>query len=187
MRRVVDTNVAVVANGRNTNVSLACRSAAGEFLNRLIAQGRVILDLAGEIQTEYERHRDPKRSLGVGDRFFMMILNSAPRRVERIQLSKDHATGEYQDFPSDPLLSTFHRKDRKFAALARKCGVPVANAVDPGWLDHFAALKANGILVDFVCGADRANWLTDVGEKGGARGNQPDRKRRSGRRRKKAS
>jgi hypothetical protein len=57
MRRVVDTNVAVAANGRGTNASIDCRMAAIEFLKRLVTRGRTILDLSGEIQEEYRRPR----------------------------------------------------------------------------------------------------------------------------------
>jgi hypothetical protein len=158
-RRVVDTNVAIVANGRGTNASIDCRLAAVEFLNWLLANGRVILDLGGEIQAEYHRHLNPKGQPGVGDRFYRMVLESAPKRVERIELSKN-AAGEFDDFPADPALAAFDRSDRKFAAAARKAKAPVANATDRrSWHAYHAALVANGIAVEFVCGGDPATWL----------------------------
>jgi hypothetical protein len=159
MRRVVDTNVCIVANGRSTNASLACRLAAVEFLDALIRRGRAVLDLGGEIQEEYRRYLRPSGQPGVGDRFFQEILNSAPSRVERIELLRNPDTGEYLDFPDDPALAEFDRSDRKFAAAGRKAGAPVANAVDRGWFEHIAALTAANISVQFVCGCEPANWF----------------------------
>jgi len=161
MQRVVDTNVAIVANGRQTHASPDCRLAAIEFLNGLIDRGKIILDLAGDMQEEYHRHLNPDGQPGVGDRFFLVVLNSAPRRVVRIDLPKDGSTGVYRDFPSDPALARFDPSDRKFAAAARQTGQPVANATDSDWLDHKVALNANGIAVDFVCGCNRQFWSND--------------------------
>jgi hypothetical protein len=159
--RVVDTNVAVVANGRHTHASPDCRLAAIDFLNGLVNRGKIILDLAGDMQEEYRRHLNPSGQPGVGDRFFQVVLNSAPRRVVRVDLPKEPSTGAYRDFPSDPALARFDPSDRKFAAAARRTGQPVANATDSDWLDYKAALNANGIAVDFVCGCDRQLWGTD--------------------------
>ena len=46
MRRVVDTNVPIIANGRDTNASLDCRSAAIDFLDALIKSGQIVLDVS---------------------------------------------------------------------------------------------------------------------------------------------
>lgn len=162
MWRVVDTNIPVIANGRHTNASIGCRLAAIEFLKVLLHRGRTVLDLGGEIQREYHRHLYPRGQPGVGDRFYQMILNSAPSRVQRIDLPKDPATGEFRDFPADPRLNGFDPADRKFAAASRKSGNPVANATDRDWLDYKSALEANGISVDFVCGRDPDSWTMDA-------------------------
>lgn len=159
MRRVVDTNVPIVANGRETNASVDCRLAAVEFLNLLRVGGKVVLDLGGEIQEEYHRYLNPRGQPGVGDRFYLMILNSAPSRVERIDLPRNSLTGEFEDFPQAPALAGFDPSDRKFAAAARRLGIPVANATDAGWLDYYSALKAHGIEVEFVCDRDAAKWF----------------------------
>ena len=160
-RLVVDTNVPVIANGRNTNVSIECRLAAIDLLHKLIHSGQTVLDLGGAIQEEYHVHLNPHGQPGVGDRFYQMILNSAPTRVERINLPIDPQTGEYVDFPSDPALNGFDRSDRKFAAAARRGQSPVANATDSDWLHFRPALNANGIEIMFVCGCDQAKWTVD--------------------------
>ena len=161
MRRVVDTNVPIVANGRDTNASVNCRLAAVNFLNELCKRDKIVLDLGGAIDDEYHRYLNPRGQPGVGDRFYQLILHSMPSRVERIDLPTDPLTGEFQDFPPVPELAGFDRSDRKFAAVARRLGIPVANATDRGWLDYHAALRANGIEVEFVCGCDPAEWFAD--------------------------
>ena len=84
-RYVVDTNVPIVANGRpnpdDSGVpSNACRIAAIEFLVDTLESGKVLLDQAGEIQAEYRRYLNPRGQPGVGDRFYLEVLNSAPKK-----------------------------------------------------------------------------------------------------------
>lgn len=163
-RIVVDTNVPIVANGRpdpsngSSTPSAACRLAAIEFLEETLATRRVLLDFAGEIQAEYRRHLSPAGQPGVGDRFYLQMLMSAPTRVERLELPRD-AAGVYEDFPPDLALTGFDPADQKFAAMARRADVPVANATDSDWLDYRNALAANGITVQFVCGCDIRRWF----------------------------
>ena len=102
MRRyVVDTNVPIVANGRpdpkdKNPPSLDCRIAAVKFLQCVLSSGTVLVDLAGEIQAEYRTYFCPNGQPGVGDRFYREVLNSAPHRIERIELPK-RDDGEYAD------------------------------------------------------------------------------------------
>ena len=159
-RSIVDTNVPIVANGRpdrargSRAVSVSCRVAAVELLMKIIGSGTLVLDLAGEIQGEYRRHLSPRGQPGVGDLFYLTVLQSAPKKVERVVLPRN-TDGSYVDFPDDPALARFDRSDRKFAALARRERVPVSSATDSDWLDFRVPLAANGIDVDFVCGDNR--------------------------------
>jgi hypothetical protein len=157
-RRVIDTNVAVVANGRETNASLKCRQSAIDALVLLLNRGRIVVDDAGEMTAEYRTYCKPKGQPGVGDRFFREVLMNYSGKVERVRLRK-RADGSFSDFPSDPDLASFDRSDRKFAAAARKASVPVLNATDSDWLIHIEALEKNGISVEFVCGTDKAKWV----------------------------
>jgi hypothetical protein len=161
---VIDTNVPIVANGRpdpsngGRAPSVTCRLAAIDFLEDTLATRRVLLDIAGEIQAEYRRYLSPTGQPGVGDRFYLQMLVSAPARVERLELPRG-TTGAYEHFPDDPALCSFDPSDRKFAAMARRAKAPIANATDTDWLYHNAALAANGITVQFVCGCDSAQWF----------------------------
>lgn len=160
----MDTNVPIVANGRpdpsngGRSPSPCCRLAAIDFLEETLRTRRVLLDLAGEIQAEYRRYLNPRGQPGVGDRFYLEILRSAYRRVERVDLPRD-PSGAYRDFPSDFALDSFDRSDRKFVALARRERAPVANAIDSDWLHHREALQAHGVNVTFVCGRDSTEWF----------------------------
>ncbi|BBZ43657.1 hypothetical protein [Mycobacterium parmense] len=160
-RVVVDTNVPIVANGRSDpsegSASPECRLAAVEFLEATLSSRIVLLDSDNEIKDEYHRYLNPRGEPGIGDRFYLQMLNSLPTRVERIDLPRD-GDGQYEDFPDDTELWTFDRSDRKFAALARRTSSPVANATDSDWLNHREQLARNGIVVHFVCGCDRNTW-----------------------------
>jgi hypothetical protein len=162
-RCVVDTNVAIVANGRPdpTDVrppSRSCRIAAVTFLMKVERDGKILLDVQGEIQGEYRRNLKPRGAPGVGDRFYQIVLQSSPRLVERIDLPK-RPDGEYQDLPQSLVDAGFDPSDRKFAALARKEGAPMYNAIDSDWIEHAATLEIAGIKVENLCGCDQILWF----------------------------
>jgi hypothetical protein len=160
MRRVVDTNVAIVANGRGTNATIKCQLACLVHLRKLLEVGQIIIDDAGAILEEYRRYHSPSGQPGVGDRFFREILINFTGKVLRVHLSK-RSDGSYEDFPIDARLSAFDANDRKFAAVARRAAVPVLNATDTDWLDHREALADSGIVVEFVCGHRVERWFAD--------------------------
>lgn len=166
VRYVVDTNLPIVANGGSKTRKIerkpspGCRIQAIEFLERLLKRGRIILDLGGEIQAEYVRYLNASGQPGVGDRFLQAVLNSAPTRVERVELTKHN--GKFINFPCDPQLATFDQSDRKFIAAALKAKAAIANAIDSDWLDHRDTLIANDVRVDFICGCDKTTWFAST-------------------------
>lgn len=162
-RCVVDTNVAVVANGRSNPSeprppTVACRKRAVALLMEVVSKGTVLLDADGAIQSEYRRHLNPSGSPGVGDRFYQEVLHSSPRLIARVSLPK-RPDGEYADLPDTLVNSSFDQSDRKFAALAKREGVPVYNATDSDWIEHGALLSAGGIDVQNLCGCDITLWF----------------------------
>jgi hypothetical protein len=162
-RYVVDTNVPIVANGRSEPghprpPSINCRIAAVRFLETILRSGTILIDLAGEIQAEYRTYLNAEGQPGVGDRFYQLVINSMPNRIERIDLVKG-SDGEYTDLPQQLILANFDRSDRKFAALAKRGGAQVANATDSDWLIHIVTLKNNGIVVNFICGCSEKSWF----------------------------
>lgn len=159
-RRIVDTNVAVVANGRDSNAALNCRLAAIDALASLLRAGQIIIDDDGEMLGEYKTYCSPKGEPGIGDRFFREVLTNYSGKILRIRLDRNE-DGSYVDFPNDPDLATFDRSDRKFAAAARKASAPVLNATDEDWWEHRVSLSRNGIRIEFVCGANKNEWFAD--------------------------
>jgi hypothetical protein len=129
-------------------------------LRRILDQGRIIVDDAGEMLAEYRRYLSPSGQPGVGDLFFREILMNFAGKVERIRLEK-RTDGSFVDFPADPRLAAFDPNDRKFAAAACRAGVPVCNATDTDWLEHRKALAQNGIEVAFLCGCNPDEWFAD--------------------------
>jgi len=163
-RCVVDTNVAIVANGRSNDdgqrtPSIQCRLAAVTLLQKIVKNGTILLDAEHAIQTEYRRHLNPSGAPGVGDRFFLVVLQSSPSLVERIGLPQ-RPDGEYEHCPQPLIDAGFDPSDRKFAALACKENGPVYNAIDSDWLEHAHTLNTQGIQVVNLCGCDANSWYT---------------------------
>jgi hypothetical protein len=91
MTKVVDTNVAVIANGRDTHASDGCRLLAIDLLSNLVERERVVIDEAGAVLAEYARHLHPRGQPGVGDWFYRHVLdnqgNPSPHFSQRVGAS----------------------------------------------------------------------------------------------------
>jgi hypothetical protein len=164
IRCVVDTNVAIVANGRPDledprPPTVACRIAAVQFLVKLLSEGRIVLDSSGDMQAEYRRYLNPRGQPGTGDRFYQVVLHSAPHLVERVDLPR-RTDGEYDHLPQSLIEIGFDPSDRKFAAMARRERIPVFNATDSDWVTAAATLSAEKIDVRHLCGCDKTKWFT---------------------------
>ena len=69
MTFVVDTNVAVVANGRVTHADQSCRLACVEKLERITEGGVIAIDDRGQILMEYANQLSYSGSPGIGISF----------------------------------------------------------------------------------------------------------------------
>jgi hypothetical protein len=162
-RVVVDTNVPIVANGSPhpdapRPPTLACKLAAVEALQAAVNDQCIFLDVEGSIQSEYRRYLNPAGQPGVGDQFYLHILNSMPGRVERRSLRK-RPDGEYASLPQPLIDAGFDPSDRKFAALAKQEKSSVLNAIDSDWVQHATTLQRAKIAVLNICGCDQRNWF----------------------------
>ena len=152
---VMDTNVAIVANGMTEQADAACMSACRHKL-RQIQEGRLrlLLDDKRLILEEYRKRLSLSGQPGYGDRFFKWLwYNQAVERHCRMVPVTPHEDREFEEFPDDPCLASFDRDDRKFVAvaLASKSNPQVFNASDPGWWHHRESLCKHGVEVDFLC------------------------------------
>lgn len=159
---VVDTNVGVVANQRETDASPDCVTACVDFLEQ-VTRGhlRVVVDAGWEILGEYERRLSSSGQPGPGDAFLKWVLvNLANRdRCEQVEIHL-HPDRGFEEFPDHPALEGFDPSDRKFAAVAfvSTARPPVANAVDSDWWDYRKPLERHGIRVLFLCNDQVDSW-----------------------------
>lgn len=153
---VVDTNVAVVANGGHPEASPDCVRRCIRQLRDVCRGGRVAIDDDWRILGEYRRNLSESGQPGVGDRFLKWLLqNHADRRrcVKVTLTPTDEAAQEYAEFPSSPELAGFDPSDRKFVAVANAhpAKPPILQAVDSKWRAFEGPLSSAGVRVEFLC------------------------------------
>jgi len=153
--RVVDTNVLVVANGRDTHADAACQLACLRLLIDSRENAILILDSLGLILREYRNVLRPTGEPGSGDAFFKYLLDFQFSGAHCLiaNISVDRATDEIDQFPKDADLIGFDRDDRKFVAAAIASGVrcSIQNAVDTDWRDYLTPLTRNGLCIRQLC------------------------------------
>ena len=147
---VVDTNVAISANGRKTHADERCQL---ECVRRLkaVAGGEVVaIDDGGSILTEYLKYVRWPGQPGAGGAFFKHVFNFQhdSTRVRRVPLtpSEDHRQG-FEELPPN----TFDPSDRKFLAVAVVASAVVLNATDSDWHEHRALTDELGVEVRQLC------------------------------------
>jgi hypothetical protein len=155
MHSIVDTNVLIVANGRDCpQASPECILACVRRLRDIEQCGILVLDDGWHIIGEYKRKVSPTGQPGLGDAFLKWVLTnqSNPKRIEKISITPVEDNG-FAEFPSTPGLEKFDRSDRKFVAVAltHPQKPPICNAVDADWKEFHAALIEAGIGVEFLC------------------------------------
>lgn len=153
---VVDTNVAVVANGKHQAASPECVQQCISRLKDVHRNGRVVIDDGWRILGEYRNNLSESGQPGVGDRFLKWLLqnHSNHQRCVKVTLTPiDEAAQIYAEFPSSPELAGFDPSDRKFVAVANAhpSKPRILQAVDSKWRRFEGALVAVGIHVDFLC------------------------------------
>lgn len=163
VERIIDTNVAMVANRQSERVIESCAEKCIEFLIDTKNNHKVILDEAGAILSEYVQAIRRQRPYELGAQFLMHIFQSQynVEVIRRVDLIKN-SSNQYVDFPNEA-LPNFDRSDRKFGALSKVTGVQVTNATDSDWLIDRSDLETHGIFVEFLCGCDRGDWYVADG------------------------
>ena len=111
---VVDTNVLVAANGRDTHADEKCHERCVEQLEHIAKHCVVVVDCCDLIVEEYMKHAS-FRPLGVGDAFLKHVFNNRfnPARVRRVRITRnDDDRRGFEELPANHL----DRADRKFLA-----------------------------------------------------------------------
>lgn len=153
---VIDTNVAVVANGRAEQASPKCVLNCITQLREVQLQGRVVLDDGMQILREYMNNLSMSGEKGAGDYFMKWVWQNqaVPERCERVKLTPRSGTSDdFAEFPVDTRLGGFDRSDRKFVAvaLASPSDPIVLNATDSDWWEYRELLAGHRIRIRFLC------------------------------------
>ena len=147
---VVDTNVAVAANGRDTHADEDCRRTCVNRLEAVIRDGIVAVDAGGSILDEYAGRLDWSGAPGVGDAFFKHVFNHqySGQRVLRVTVTPtvDDRRG-FEELPEN----SFDPSDRKFLAVAVVADAPVVNATDSDWRENDDLIASLGVEVHELC------------------------------------
>lgn len=147
---VVDTNVLVVANGRETNVSLHCQLACVEALTAARDRQIVHVDTLGRLLSEYQTYTNFSGSPGVGDMFFRYLFDNQylEDSVRRVSITpSDDGTRGYVELPANALKAG----DRVVLATAVQAAATVVNATDSDWVEQANLLATLEVPVDQVC------------------------------------
>lgn len=154
MKVVLDTNVMIAANGRNTHADEGCRERCIDLLlhlKNLLASsesiGPLVIDDEGLIYDEYADHLSHSGQPGVGDQLFMEMHNywSKLHCVAITQI--DDETRGFAELPPNPI----DKSDRKFLAAAVVAEAEVVNALDTDWHEQAAFLDDLGVTVRQLC------------------------------------
>ena len=160
MAVIIDTNVAVVANGKSEQASEDCE---GTCISRLqeITSGKVklVVDDQRRIIEEYRGNLSPTGQPGVGDAFLKWVeMNWTNETLcDRVIVSRiEGSDTEFEQFPADAALENFDSDDRIFVAVAltHPEKPPILQAVDRQWWDFRDALYQHDVTVEFICEDD---------------------------------
>ena len=158
MAVIVDTNVAVVANGQSPQASSNCIDTCINRLERIIrGEEKLVLDSGWVILGEYLRNLRSSVEPGAGDNFLRWILMNKDQRCDLVPITPvDGSENDFEEFPDDSALNDFDPDDRKFIAVAAAHPEkpPILQAVDSQWWDFRDALQENGVIVAFICEDD---------------------------------
>lgn len=147
---VVDTNVAVAANGQGTHADELCQLACITRLRNLTKDGVVVVDDGSLIIDEYRKRLNLSGRPGVGDLFLKHVFDHqySGERVMRVPVtqSEDDSRG-FEELP----VNTLDRADRKFLAAAVVGDAVVVNATDSDWNEERALLDELEVDVVQLC------------------------------------
>ena len=158
MAVIVDTNVAVVANGQSPQASSNCIDTCIHRIEGIIrGEEKLVLDNGWIILGEYLRNLRSSGEPGAGDRLLRWILANKDRLCDLVPITPvGGSENEFEEFPDDPTLNDFDPDDRKFIAVAyaHPEKPPILQAVDSQWWDFRDTFHRNSIIVEFICEED---------------------------------
>ncbi|MDE0054131.1 MAG: hypothetical protein OXP28_03130 [Gammaproteobacteria bacterium] len=148
---VVDTNVAIAANGgKYAEGDIQCHLCCVERLESVVKQDTVAIDTTHLIMEEYGNNLSHAGGPGMGDAFFKHVFNYQYHggRVRRIDVTRsDDDRKGFEELPDNQ----FDRSDRKFLAVALVAKAVVLNSTDGDWSENATLMKELGVSVEELC------------------------------------
>jgi predicted nucleic acid-binding protein len=147
---VIDTNVAISANGINTHASITCQLACIELLEQC-KKLHVAIDKSGLILDEYAKHLSHAGQPGVGDMFFKYLHDNqydSKKKIHSIAITLSDNVGRgFDELP----FNSLDPSDRKFLATAVVAQAMIVNATDSDWLEQRELLENLQIELKQLC------------------------------------
>lgn len=147
---VVDTNVAIAANGRETHADLQCQLDCVETLEAVCARQVVAMDDSNFIFDEYREHLSFAGIPGVGDKFFKHVFDhmygGSQVRLVSITPCNDIGRG-FEELP----INGLDPSDRKFLATALVADADILNATDSDWNEQGDLTSRLGVTIRQLC------------------------------------
>lgn len=155
MKRIIDTNVPLVANGESA-MSLKCALKCIVFLEELMKRGTIVLDGGFQILNEYMNKLPTGGDDKVGDLFLQWVQTNLRNtgKVETVDITESsHRDTWFVEIPIDMGLEDFDPSDLKFIAVSFKHPEKpiIVNAADTDWLSIKEILHTCGITVVNIC------------------------------------
>jgi predicted nucleic acid-binding protein len=153
MKVVIDTNVAIAANGRNTHACNKCQLECVEYLENLTAavgRRKIYLDDLDLLLSEYKPHLNFHGQPGIGDAFYKFLHDHkySGKKVVLVSITRndDSETG-FNELP----VNSIDPSDRKILAISVVASAQIVNALDNDWHEKRDFLEGLGIEVVQLC------------------------------------
>lgn len=169
--QIVDTNVALTADGANSLASKVCQRSCISVIRRVLS-GEIafVIDENNEVLREYRKNIYPDYKGSLAEQFMIHALTYQffEGRVKRIKLEKN-AADQFEDYPdnednwttSDSRCKRFDPDDKKWVALALRfksetgTDAPIVNAADRCWIAFESHLKSADVILETLCREER--------------------------------
>ena len=131
---LVDTNVAIVANGKSEQADEELVEKCIDAILEITMKGGLVIDSEDRIFDEYRQNLSLSGQPGTGDAFMKWVhdFRWQTELCERRDVTcLDEDEQVFKEFPDESALRDFDRSDRKFVAVANAGKPrPILQAVD---------------------------------------------------------